>query len=1423
MKKIKINKCKLRCFLTFDGDGRVAKRLNRHRIRVNGGGSWIEEPEYTIFSSVTGKQITTLTQTGGRYKAFVYAGSSIIAEQTLSGTTNSYIAFKQSDPVTGSEIQTKADGELSPNGGGRSDIGDTTNIKRSATEYYLQTGTNISTFGLVKEAKVYGADETTVEKKSAIEYNLDAAYISKRIIGLPAKTEAFGLNQSSNSLEYVSKVTYNYDEGEMNNPALAQDISPVQHDDSNFSASVQVGRGNLTSVTRHDVMGQTASVTTSVKYNTAGAPVEQTDVGNRKVEISYADAFNDNQNSRNTFAYPTKLTEVANTDTTNNYSSVKYRFDTGANVWAKSPKPENNSSGKETTRLYDAIGRLQKEILVNTGAYTRYEYPANNIQSKVFATVIDTNNNGADSADEVYAESWTDGAGRVLRAKTEHPTSAGNNWAGTLTEYDILGRVTRSTIPTEINSNYEPAGDDATRGFLWKHQKYDWKSRVVRIINTDGVDSPTLNDSDQLFSYEGCGCAGGQITTVQGELVPRNDQPNVNARRTQKIYADILGRTKKTEIMNWDNSVYTTTTQIFNGRDQVLQTTQYAGAESSSNTHQDVTMTYDGHGRMKTRHYPIEGTTENPNASTSWIYNNDDSIQQVIDPRNAITTFAYNSRGLMNQISYSVPSPNPSNITTTPNVSFTYDALANRTSMSDGTGTQVYNYDQLSRITSETKTFSTLAGNSFTIGYTYNLGGGLKSITDPFNATVNYTNDKTGRVTGVAGTPWAENPTGNYANNIEYRAFGQVKRMNYTMPNDNIQINLQYDNRLRVSHSDVTSETITGNYLMKADYSYFADSRVSAKDDLLDNKWDRTMKYDFAGRLTFNQFGLGLGSDGSQMKRVYQQTITYDAFSQMNQRDTLHWDNQASFTETYTNGRISNNPNIVYDAAGNLTDTTDSISPHDFQHTTFDASGRRTAFYGSSKGRWGSILNMVTQHKSGYDFDGDGRPVVEREGYQSYHVNQPPPAPWQPEVRSYQVWSSVLGSSLTTINTNGTKSSTKVFAGNAVIGGEGTNFGWRTADPVTGTVGSFSYTAEYGTHFYKEETEPLGQTLHPSDPADIPEPPANDSGINRADDPHWQCTAGAQFYGGFTGMPFHCQLKALLNAGDKLPWEEASPNHQPSDIVDSPMPAIDEFYSESDEILTYAQKSTVKPQDDDKKKKKKRKERVKPTLKHPDKNQPRPVVNEDEIEKPILPANLQPIDWDNTNFSSAEFADHLNGIVNFVYDRTQFINTNQGFPVENNDIQFRIRGQIIWMIGSLDCVNAFKAAGLPTPAEILRDRGMTIASGEILRRPSSISALGNGFNENYRMTGMVSVFRSGVAAFTMFRKEYNEYPTARIFTFYKENGVGSDLEENIIHEMIHAAGVGEVPGTGLLDSIFGNDLSGYEHYAAILKACASPR
>ncbi|CAN5292426.1 hypothetical protein BH20ACI1_BH20ACI1_10950 [soil metagenome] len=120
-----------------------------------------------------------------------------------------------------------------------------------------------------------------------------------------------------------------------------------------------------------------------------------------------------------------------------------------------------------------------------------------------------------------------------------------------------------------------------------------------------------------------------------------------------------------------------------------------------------------------------------------------------------------------------------------------------------------------------------------------------------------------------------------------------------------------------------------------------------------------------------------------------------------------------------------------------------------------------------------------------------------------------------------------MRNSLTTVLPDESKSETKVFAGGAVIATQNPGaVAWKTADPVTGTVGNFGF-YNAATYITTEETEPLGQTLRQNDPAEPPQPLPNDPNIGSADYPQWQCTAGEQFYGSFSAMPFHCQ-KAIL-------------------------------------------------------------------------------------------------------------------------------------------------------------------------------------------------------------------------------------------------------------------------------------------------------
>jgi YD repeat-containing protein len=761
-----------------------------------------------------------------------------------------------------------------------SKVGDATNTKRTTMLYYTVPLTNEAVYGLVKETAVYDTNQTTILKKAVTEYNLDNAYVSRRVIGLPSKTEVYGLE--TNGLNLVSKMTYAYDEENFAQESN-QIITPIQHDTANFGATFISGRANQTSTTRWNTEFPTSAseaVTSKIRYDIAGSPVAALDPLNRKVKTNYADSFNDTTVSRNTYAYPTTLTDPAN-----NSSTVKYRFDTGANVRAKSPAPAGNTNGKETTREYDSIGRLSKETVLNNGAYTRYEYPPNQIQSKVYSTIIDTNNNGADQADEVMSEAWTDGAGRTLRARTEHPGSMGG-YSGTLAEYDILGQLKRSTVPTEINSNYEPAGDDAIRGWLWTSAEYDWKGRVTREINTDGT--------DRLMNYDGCGCAGGQVTTVRSENL-------AEGRRTLKTYQDTLGRTYKTEKLNWDASIYASTITELNGLDRALQVREYEGSNTTPNANFQLTnYTYDGHGRLKTEHLPQQQANKN----TTYEYYADDRILSKTDGRGVKTNYLYNSVGLLTNINYETPAD--PNIVVSANVGFEYDALGNRVWMTDGLGRLDYVYDELSRLTTETRQFTPgQSPNSFQLSYNYNLSGGLKSLSDQSGTSVLYTHDKIARVTEVAA-----NSNGNVisiANNAQYRAWGEMKHLEY---GNGQQMNMSFNNRLQAQSFNLSKN---GQAAIQKQYDYHADGSLRYAQDLLDPKFDKMNTYDHVGRLKDARSGAeARGQTETNMQNLpYRQTYNYAAFGNTVNKSNLSWG------ELYNAG----DPSSEYDADGRTTRT----------------------------------------------------------------------------------------------------------------------------------------------------------------------------------------------------------------------------------------------------------------------------------------------------------------------------------------------------------------------------------------------------------------------------------------------------------------------------------------------------------------------
>jgi YD repeat-containing protein len=818
--------------------------------------------------------------------------------------------------------------------------GDAANIKKTTAEYYtVSPASPVALYGLVKKQQVFNGVSGVLLKEAATEYNLSPIYISKRVIGLPSKMEFSGLNQENNTFEPVSKITYIYDGDTYDNPDFEQNISPVQHDNTGYGAGFITGRGNLTSTTRHDVTGETSGVTTSIKYNTAGAPVAQIDPAGRITKFSYIDNYNDSTSpgSRNTSAYPTKVTDPAG-----NYSSIQYRFDLGANVWAQSPKPDgqDNLKGKTTERIYDGQGRLEKEKTINYGgAYTRYEYPANGVQIKSYTTILDDDNDGADASDEVMSETWVDGAGRILRSRTAHPSVA-NAYTGQMNEYDLLGRLKRATHATEINSSWQPTGEDY-RGnniWLWASQEYDWKGRVTRAIPSD---SNGTDGKDQLYTYNGCGCAGDEIVTVESELVPRDDQPSVLARKKQKIYTDILGRNYKTEMFDWDGNIYKTVVNLYNGRDQVYSTRQYAGGENSAGF-REATSSFDGHGRLKMAHAPEQSSNKN----TSYIYFADDKPQTVTDARGATKHYTYNNRGLIHQISWTVPQN--SNIEVPSNVTFNYDAAGNRTQMDDGFGSVFYEYNELSQLKAETRQFNESipsapqANNSFKIQYSYGLSGQLTSLTEPFGEVITYGHNKTGKLTSVSGLRTSQNVQINYVTDAEYRAWGAIKKIYY---GNGGNMTMKFNDRLQADEYNflaVDQQNSSAATIIK--YGYYNDGRLKSSDTdyIYQNQtnnvpnFDRLYEYDYLGRLTSGKTGLEAHGqpEPNMNNRPYRMTLAYNHFGDIVSQQKLHWTASFSYAFQYQNNRLSSQ-----------TQTKNIPGWENYTQTinhTFDDDGRRT-------------------------------------------------------------------------------------------------------------------------------------------------------------------------------------------------------------------------------------------------------------------------------------------------------------------------------------------------------------------------------------------------------------------------------------------------------------------------------------------------
>jgi YD repeat-containing protein len=886
------------------------------------------------------------------------------------------------------------------------------NRKRSTIDYGAPGG-SYEQWNLPYLVREYAADGVTEIRHNFTDYNLSQTYLDRRIIGLVS-----GRNMS-NAQTWQSIVLYSYDAGGAQ--LVATENATIQHDAAYGTASQW--RGNLTTVTRYDVDNindPNKRAVTQVGYDTNGSVVFSQDPLAHKTVVKYDDSFSDTtKNSLNTYAYPTKVTPplALTGESEASFSSTsQYDYYIGAVTRTQGAVPAGQTQGLVQTFEYDSAARISRINNLVNNAYQRWVYdPAGHVSTY---TLLQT------GGQEAFSSTIFDGMGRVRGTSADYPNSVGL-YRGQLTQYDVMGRVFKQSNPAELNSSWAPVGDDAA-GLVYTQQAYDWKGRPTVTTNPDGT--------TKQATYGGCGCAGGEVVTVRDEVG-----------RQQRVTSDILGRAWKTEVLEQypSQTVHSTTTNTFNARDQITSVYQVG----SSGPGQTTTLTYDGHGRLKTQQTPAQIASS---AVTTYAYNNDDTVKNVTDGRGAVTDFTYNYRRQTTLIGYTAPS----GITDPTDITFTYDAAGNRTSMTDGSGSVSYVYDQLSRLTSESRTFAgPLSGNTYTLSYSYNLAGGLTSVTDPTGASISYAYDKSGRTTAVTGSTFGG--VTEYASNLQYRAWGDVKNLS---TGDGKTTEVYFNSRLQATDFSVGT---SNSGVISKHYDYNADGRLRYSQDQLDNRFDRSYTYDHMGRVTEAFSGPMARGLADTTNRPYKQYYQYDALDHLTGRvGSRLWaglSGGAFGTHTYVNDR---NTAWQYDNDGRLTSDTDS-------QYTFDAAGRP--------------IGVITDNSDQtYTYDGDGvkTKIVSTDTSTS-------------EVTTiYQVTSSVLDQVVTQLDQTGQKTRGFVYSNGQMLAwqqksGSTESVLWKHSDPGSASYRMTNNTGQTDTT-ESRELDHLGSDAGTSNPFVFP-------------------------------------------------------------------------------------------------------------------------------------------------------------------------------------------------------------------------------------------------------------------------------------------------------------------------------------------------
>lgn len=350
---------------------------------------------------------------------------------------------------------------------------------------------------------------------------------------------------------------------------------------------------------------------------------------------------------------------------------------------------------------------------------------------------------------------------------------------------------------------------------------------------------------------------------------------------------------------------------------------QVAGVSQGSQTR---TFNFDDAGRMSSQVIPEGG-------STSFQYNNFDKMTQRTDNRGVITTYTYDTLNRLHYISYNVGS---TGVPATPSVEYNYGTDPSKynngklLTVTDAAGSETYSYDLLGRTTQVQEVIS---GNTYTIGYQYNLAGEVTTLTYPSTRAVTAGYDAIGRLTSVA--------TGstNYASGVSYDAANHVTGFNF---GNGVAVTYGYSPDMMQKTSIAYAKG--GTNLFSQNYSYAEnggnDGEVTSVTDNVDSGRSMTYVYDGLHRLA------SAVSQGSTNYPKWGLSFTYDRYGNRTAQTVTAGSGPSNSLSVNAGTNQISTAGYSYDANGNMTNDYQNAIEYDGENRLVsDADGSGTANY----------------------------------------------------------------------------------------------------------------------------------------------------------------------------------------------------------------------------------------------------------------------------------------------------------------------------------------------------------------------------------------------------------------------------------------------------------------------------------------------